>query len=54
MENVIWLPERNTHPNRVLENRKSIGFSGPLTKGGKLGAGLSLLGVQLSMIKQQA
>jgi hypothetical protein len=27
-----WLPERNTHPNTVLENRKSSGFSVPLTK----------------------
>ena len=30
---IVWLPERNTHPNTVLENRKSFRFSGPLTKG---------------------
>ena len=29
---IDWLPERNTHPNTVLENRKSSGFSVPLTK----------------------
>jgi hypothetical protein len=29
----IWLPESNTHPNTVLENRKCSRFSAPLTNG---------------------
>jgi hypothetical protein len=28
---LIWLPETNTNPNTVLENRKCSGFSGALT-----------------------
>ena len=30
---IVWLPESNTHPNTVLENRKCFRFSVPLTKG---------------------
>jgi hypothetical protein len=30
---IIWLPESNTHPNTVLENRKCSKFSNPLTNG---------------------
>ena len=30
---IVWLPESNTHPNTVLENRKYPRFSVPLTNG---------------------
>ena len=29
----VWLPESDTDPNTVLENRECFRFSGPLTKG---------------------
>ena len=51
---IIWLPERDTDPNTVLENRKCSRFSAPLTKRKSSKMDFRVQVVQLSMIKQQA
>jgi hypothetical protein len=53
-KNRIWLPESNTNPNTVLENRKCARFSAPLTKGKSSEMDFRCVGFSYQMIKQQA